>query len=75
MSSTEGAFIVSKNTPEGNGSPYAAEIANKFACSFSPLGMFLMRNLRKRLPSFRLCPDTSRALGPLLYYFCQRDLK
>jgi hypothetical protein len=29
MSSTEGAFIVSKNTSEGNGSPYAIDLANK----------------------------------------------
>jgi hypothetical protein len=40
MSSTEGAFIVSKNTSEGSGSPYAADLANKSACSFSPLGIF-----------------------------------
>jgi hypothetical protein len=40
MSSTEGAFIVSKNTSEGNGSPYATDLANKSACSFSPLGIF-----------------------------------
>jgi hypothetical protein len=40
MSSTEGVFIVSKNTSEGSGSPYAADLANKSACSFSPLGIF-----------------------------------
>jgi hypothetical protein len=43
MSSTEGAFIVSKNTYGGNGSPCATDLANKFACSFSPLGMFFYR--------------------------------
>jgi hypothetical protein len=33
-SSTEGAFIVSKNTSEGKGSPCAADLANKSAYSF-----------------------------------------
>jgi hypothetical protein len=40
MSSTEGAFIVSKNTSEGSGIPYSAYLANKYVCSFSPLGIF-----------------------------------
>jgi hypothetical protein len=40
MSSTEGAFIVSKNTFEGSGSPYATDLDNKSTCSFSPLGIF-----------------------------------
>jgi hypothetical protein len=75
MSSTEGAFIVSMNTSEGNGSPCAADLANKSACSFSPLRIFLQRSLRKRLPSFGLHPDISLASGPLLYYSCQRDRK
>jgi hypothetical protein len=52
MSSTEGAFIVSKNTSEGNGSPCAADFANKSACSFSPLGMFFYRETFER--GFRL---------------------
>jgi hypothetical protein len=34
ISSTEGAFIVSKNTSEGSGSPCAADLANRSACSF-----------------------------------------
>jgi hypothetical protein len=38
MSSTEGAFIVSKNTSEGSGSPCVADLANKSTCSFYPLG-------------------------------------
>jgi hypothetical protein len=40
ISSTEGAFIVSKNTSEGKGSPCAADLASRSACSFSPLGIF-----------------------------------
>jgi hypothetical protein len=40
MSSTEGAFKVSKNTYEGSGSPCAADLASKSACSFSTLGIF-----------------------------------
>jgi hypothetical protein len=40
ISSTEGAFIVSKNTSEGRGSPCAADLASRSACSFSPLGVF-----------------------------------
>jgi hypothetical protein len=39
MSSTEGTFRVSKNTSEGSGSPCAADLASKSACSFSPLGI------------------------------------
>jgi hypothetical protein len=42
-SSTEGAFIVSKNTSEGRGSPCAADLAIRSACSFSPLGIFFYR--------------------------------
>jgi hypothetical protein len=41
MSSTEGALIVSKNTFEGRGSPCAADLTSRSACSFSPLGIFL----------------------------------
>jgi hypothetical protein len=43
MSSTEGVFIVSKNTSEGNGSPCAADLVNRSACSFSPLGIFFTK--------------------------------
>jgi hypothetical protein len=75
MSSTEGAFIVSKNTSEGSGSPCAANLANKSACSFSPLRMLFTEKPSKGLPSFELRLDTSRALGPLLYCFYQHDPK
>jgi hypothetical protein len=34
MSSTEGGFGVSKNTSEWSGSPCAADLASKSACSF-----------------------------------------
>jgi hypothetical protein len=54
MSSTEGAFIVSKNNSEGNGSPCAADLANRSACSFSPLGIFFTEKPSKRLPFFGL---------------------
>jgi hypothetical protein len=47
ISSTEGAFIVSKNTSEGNGSPCATDLANKSVCSFSPLGMFFTKKPSK----------------------------
>jgi hypothetical protein len=47
MSSTKGAFIVSKNTFEGSGSPCAADLANKSVCSFSPLGIFFTENPSK----------------------------
>jgi hypothetical protein len=57
MSSTEGAFITSKNTSEGKGSPYAADLASKSACSFSPLGIFLTEILQKKLPTFGLHPN------------------
>jgi hypothetical protein len=33
-SSIEGALIVSKNTSEGRGSPCAADLASRSACSF-----------------------------------------
>jgi hypothetical protein len=62
-SSTEGAFIVSKNTSEGRGSPCVADLANKSACSFSPLGLFftekpskeasILRTVSKYFSSFR----------------------
>jgi hypothetical protein len=62
MSSTEGAFIVSKNTSEGKGSPCAADLANMSACSFSPVGI-----------SFGLHLDTFQASGLLPYSFCPHD--
>jgi hypothetical protein len=51
MSSTEGAFIVSKNTSEGNGSPCAADLANRYACSFSPLGILFTEKPSKEASS------------------------
>jgi hypothetical protein len=47
MSSIEGAFIVSKNTSEGKGNPYTTDLANKSACSFSPLGIFFTKKPSK----------------------------
>jgi hypothetical protein len=48
ISSTEGSFIVSKNTSKGRGSPCAADLARRSACSFSPLGIFFYRKSFKR---------------------------
>jgi hypothetical protein len=48
ISSTEGALIVSKNTFEGRGSPCAADLASRSACSFSPLGIFFYRKTFER---------------------------
>jgi hypothetical protein len=53
MSSTEGAFIVSKNTSEGNGSPYAADLANRSTCSFSPLRIFFIEKPSKEASILR----------------------
>jgi hypothetical protein len=61
MSSIEGAFRVSKNTSEGSGSPYAADLASKFAYSFSPLGIFFTLKSSKDASIFGLYQDTSQA--------------
>jgi hypothetical protein len=52
MSSIEGAFIVSKNTTEGNGSPCAVDLASRYACSFSPLGIFFTEKPSKEASIF-----------------------
>jgi hypothetical protein len=39
-------------------------LASKSACSFSPLGIFLTENLRRKLPTFELHPD----LVPCCFY-------
>jgi hypothetical protein len=48
INSTEGALIVSKNTSEGRGSPCAADLASRSACSFSPLRIFFYRKTFER---------------------------
>jgi hypothetical protein len=53
MSSVEGAFIVSKNTSEGSGSPCATDLANKSACSFSPLRIFFIEKPSKEASILR----------------------
>jgi hypothetical protein len=75
MSSNEGAFIVSKNTSKGKGSPCAADLTNKSACSFTPLGIFLQKILQKRLPTFGLHLDTFQALGLLPYNFYPYEIQ
>jgi hypothetical protein len=74
MSSTEGAFRISKNTSGRSGSPCAADLASKSVYSLSPLGIFSLKILRRRLPSFGLCQGIFQASGPLPYYFCQSGL-
>jgi hypothetical protein len=69
-SSTEGAFIVSKNTSEGRGSPCAANLASKSACSFSPLGIFFTEKPSKEASIFGLYPNIFQASDPLLCCFC-----
>jgi hypothetical protein len=64
-SSTEGAFIVSKNTSEGKGSPYAADLASKSACSFSPRGMFLTENPSKEASILRTVSKYFLSFGSL----------
>jgi hypothetical protein len=73
--STEGAFIVSKNTSEGNGSPCAADLASRSACLFSPRGIFLTENPSRKLQVFELYLSISQALDLLLYNFCQHGQK
>jgi hypothetical protein len=70
ISSTEGAFIVSKNTSECRGSPCAADLASTSACSFPLLEYFLQKNLRKRPLTFGLCPNIFQASDPLPCSFC-----
>jgi hypothetical protein len=65
ISSTEGAFIVSKNTSEGNGSPYVADLANKFACLFSPLGMFFIEKPSKEASILQIVSRYFSSFGSL----------
>jgi hypothetical protein len=83
MSSTEGVFIVSKNTSEGNGSPYAADLANRSACSFSPLGIFftekpskeasILRTVSKYFSSFESLALLLLSMWPIIT--CESDLR
>jgi hypothetical protein len=63
--STEGAFIVSKKTSEGNGSPCAADLASRSACSFSPHGIFLTENPSKEASSLRTVSKYFSSFGSL----------
>jgi hypothetical protein len=64
-SSTEGAFIVSKNTSEGRGSPCAADLASKSACSYSPLGIFFTEKPSKEASSIRTVSKYFSSFGSL----------
>jgi hypothetical protein len=63
--STEGAFIVSKNTSEGKGSPCAADLASRSACSFSPRGIFLIENPSKEASSLQTVSKYFSSFGSL----------
>jgi hypothetical protein len=65
ISSTEGAFIVLKNTSKGKGSPCAADLASKSACSFSPLGIFFMENPSKEASNHWTTSKYFSSFGPL----------
>jgi hypothetical protein len=65
MSSTEGAFIVSKNTSEGRGSPCAADLASRSACSFSTLGIFLTEKPSKEASYLRTVSRYFSSFGSL----------
>jgi hypothetical protein len=65
MSSIEGAFIVSKNTFEGKGSPYAADLGNKSACLFSPLGIFFTEKPSKEASNLRTASKYFSSFGSL----------
>jgi hypothetical protein len=65
MSSTEGAFIVSKNTSKGNGSPWAADFANKSARSFSHLGIFFTEKPSKEASNLRTASKYFSSFGSL----------
>jgi hypothetical protein len=70
MSSTEGAFIVSKNTSEGKGSPWAADLASKSVFSFSPLGIFLIEKLSKEASNLRTVSRYLSSFGSLALLLC-----
>jgi hypothetical protein len=65
MSSTEDSFIVLKNTSEGNRIPYAADLANKFACSFSPLEMCFIEKPSKEASILRTVSRYFSSFGSL----------
>jgi hypothetical protein len=65
MSSAESAFIVSKNASEGNGSPYAGDLASKSVCSFSPLRMFFTEKPSKEASILRTASRYFSSFGSL----------
>jgi hypothetical protein len=65
MSLTEGAFIVSKNTSEAKGSPCTAYLANKYACSFSPLGIFFTKKPSKEASNLQTASKYFSSFGSL----------
>jgi hypothetical protein len=69
-SSTEGAFIISKNTFEGRGAPVLLTWLTNLHAHFPLLGYFLRKNLRRKPPTFGLCPNIFQASDPLPCCFC-----
>jgi hypothetical protein len=63
--STEGAFIVSKNTSKGKGSPCAADLASRSACSFSPLRIFFTEKHSKEASNLRTVSKYFVSFGSL----------
>jgi hypothetical protein len=83
MSSTEGAFRVSKNTSEGSVSPYAIDLASKSSCSFSPLGMFFTEKPSKEASILQIVSRYFSSFGSLTLLLlstwpvmtCESDLR
>jgi hypothetical protein len=65
MSSTEGALRVSKNTSEGSVCPCAADLASKYACSCSPLGMLFTMKPSKEASILRTVSRYFSSFGSL----------
>jgi hypothetical protein len=65
ISSIEGDFIVSKNTSKCRGSPYAADLASRSACSFSPLGIFFIKKPSKEASNLRTVFNYFSSFGSL----------
>jgi hypothetical protein len=65
ISSTEGAFIVSKNIFEGRGSLYATDLASRSACSFSPLRICFTEKPSKEVSNLQTVSKYFSSFGSL----------
>jgi hypothetical protein len=59
-------FYCFKKTFEGNGSPCAADLASRSACSFSPCGIFLTENPSKEASSLQTVSRYFSSFGSLV---------